>query len=186
MYLGDSSYERRSDFVAGRVVFIVPAMSDATVTTAGGVLLWYAIKYFLLGEYAVFAGMQTLVRHVEVLMVPVWCTTYSIVLMLWAASDTMCSDSLRTLSMTLVITNCIAFAMHVVAIQFPAASSWVFVDARIGAGINVSPVNAAVFVVLLHTAIAGAREFPDTICSSIFTITPVWVATACMPMIMQR
>ena len=158
-------------------------MIDATVSTIAGVLIWYAIKYFLLGEYAAYTGMQTLVRHVKALVVPVLCTTYSIVLTLWTSGDKMCSEDHRKLALTLVVANCIAFAMHVIAIQFPAASSWVFSNGR--PGLQLSPINAAVFVVLLHTAIAGAREFPGTVCTSIITITPVWIAAACLPLLMH-
>lgn len=158
-------------------------MIDATVTTVAGVLIWYAIKYFLLGEYATYNGMQMLIRHVKVMVAPVLYTTYSIVLTIWTSGDKMCSGNHRKLALTLVVASCVAFAMHVIAIHFPAACSWVF---SIGhTELQLSPVNAAVFVVLLHTAIAGARDFPGTVCTSIITITPVWTAAACLLILMR-
>lgn len=164
-------------------------MIESTVATLSGIILWYSVKYFIIGEYIYFSNKAVSVVHIWKLIPSLLCTAVSIALAGWANATDTCAASLQRISLTVVAINCTAFGVTALSVNLPTLNHWSSVAGCTCSTkctpmcpaynrVSMAPVMVAITVAYLHASAAGARLYPDNACASIFTVVPLWVVAA--------
>ena len=99
-------------------------MIESTVATLSGIILWYSVKYFIIGEYIYFSNKAVSVVHIWKLIPSLLCTAVSIALAGWANATDTCAASLQRISLTVVAINCTAFGVTALSVNLPTLNHW--------------------------------------------------------------